>query len=98
MVAYLRISQGLDFRYIRDGSIQYYLVFNYRRVRIPSPWLSASGTVLRRKSMATLLHIDSSVFYGQASSSRSVAYAFRRAWEEQYPEGMVIYRDVAANP
>lgn len=48
--------------------------------------------------MATLLHIDSSVFYGQASSSRSVAEAFRRAWEEQYPEGVVIYRDVAANP
>jgi FMN-dependent NADH-azoreductase len=48
--------------------------------------------------MATLLHIDSSVFYGEASSSRSVTAAFRKSWEEQYPEGMVIYRDLAANP
>jgi FMN-dependent NADH-azoreductase len=48
--------------------------------------------------MATLLHIDSSVFPGEASSSRSVADAFRKAWEEQHPEGAVIYRDVAANP
>lgn len=29
--------------------------------------------------MATLLHIDSSVFPGEASSSRSVTNAFRRA-------------------
>ncbi|MFC5804480.1 FMN-dependent NADH-azoreductase [Streptomyces formicae] len=48
--------------------------------------------------MATLLHIDSSVFPGKASSSRSVADVFRRAWEEQHPEGAVIYRDVAADP
>ncbi|MFE9963338.1 FMN-dependent NADH-azoreductase [Streptomyces sp. NPDC005525] len=48
--------------------------------------------------MATLLHIDSSVFPGEASSSRSVADAFRKAWEEQHPEGTVIYRDVAAEP
>lgn len=48
--------------------------------------------------MATLLHIDSSVFPGEASSSRSVANAFRKAWEEQHPEGTVIYRDVAADP
>ncbi|MGW1888468.1 FMN-dependent NADH-azoreductase [Streptomyces sp. NPDC001970] len=48
--------------------------------------------------MATLLHIDSSLFPGEASSSRSVAAAFRKAWEEQHPEGTVIYRDVAANP
>ncbi|MFF2519727.1 FMN-dependent NADH-azoreductase [Streptomyces sp. NPDC058086] len=48
--------------------------------------------------MATLLHIDSSVFPGEASSSRSVADAFRRAWEEQHPEGTVIYRDLAAAP
>ncbi|MGP4008444.1 FMN-dependent NADH-azoreductase [Streptomyces sp. 4N124] len=48
--------------------------------------------------MATLLHIDSSVFPGEASSSRSVAAAFRTAWEEQHPEGAVIYRDLAANP
>jgi FMN-dependent NADH-azoreductase len=48
--------------------------------------------------MATLLHIDSSVFLAEASSSRSVANAFRKAWQEQHPEGTVIYRDVAANP
>ncbi|WP_028799959.1 FMN-dependent NADH-azoreductase [Streptomyces sp. 142MFCol3.1] len=48
--------------------------------------------------MTTLLHIDSSVFPGEASSSRSVAAAFRKAWEEQHPEGAVIYRDVAADP
>ncbi|WP_155056779.1 FMN-dependent NADH-azoreductase [Streptomyces blattellae] len=48
--------------------------------------------------MATLLHIDSSVFPGEASSSRSVAAAFRTAWEEQHPEGTVIYRDLASDP
>ncbi|MER5750075.1 NAD(P)H-dependent oxidoreductase [Streptomyces sp. NPDC002088] len=48
--------------------------------------------------MVTLLHIDSSVLPGEASSSRSVAAAFREAWEEQHPEGAVIYRDLAANP
>ncbi|MFB7446447.1 FMN-dependent NADH-azoreductase [Streptomyces mirabilis] len=48
--------------------------------------------------MATLLHIDSSVFPGKASSSRSVTDAFRRAWEEQHPQGTVIYRDLAAAP
>jgi FMN-dependent NADH-azoreductase len=48
--------------------------------------------------MATLLHIDSSVFPGEASASRSVAAAFRRTWEEQHPDGTVIYRDLAADP
>ncbi|MGW6735810.1 FMN-dependent NADH-azoreductase [Streptomyces sp. NPDC055013] len=48
--------------------------------------------------MATLLHIDSSVLPGEASSSRSVAAAFRTAWQEQHPEGAVIYRDLAADP
>ncbi|MGW2690556.1 FMN-dependent NADH-azoreductase [Streptomyces sp. NPDC001296] len=48
--------------------------------------------------MATLLHIDSSVFPGEASSSRSVTAAFRRTWEEQHPAGTVIYRDLAADP
>ncbi|MER5688872.1 hypothetical protein [Streptomyces sp. NPDC002205] len=38
--------------------------------------IPASGTDLRRKSMATLLHIDSSVVTGEASSSRSVADAW----------------------
>ncbi|WP_416982620.1 FMN-dependent NADH-azoreductase [Streptomyces sp. T028] len=48
--------------------------------------------------MATLLHIDSSVLPGEASSSRSVAGAFLKAWEEQHPEGTVIHRDLAADP
>ncbi|MFE9766859.1 FMN-dependent NADH-azoreductase [Streptomyces sp. NPDC005808] len=48
--------------------------------------------------MATLLHIDSSVFPGSASASRAVTDAFRKAWEEQHPEGTVLYRDLAANP
>ncbi|MCX5559087.1 FMN-dependent NADH-azoreductase [Streptomyces sp. NBC_00038] len=48
--------------------------------------------------MATLLHIDSSVFPGSASASRTVTDAFRKAWEEQHPEGTVIYRDLATNP
>ena len=33
--------------------------------------------------MATLLHIDSSVLPGEASSSRSVTAAFRKAWEDR---------------
>ncbi|MFE6623767.1 FMN-dependent NADH-azoreductase [Streptomyces sp. NPDC008086] len=48
--------------------------------------------------MATLLHIDSSVLPGEASSSRSVAAAFRKTWEEQHPDGTVIHRDLAADP
>ncbi|MBL1117760.1 NAD(P)H-dependent oxidoreductase [Streptomyces sp. 110] len=48
--------------------------------------------------MVTLLHIDSSVLPGEASASRSVAAAFRTAWEEQHPEGTVIHRDLAADP
>ncbi|MFI2428198.1 FMN-dependent NADH-azoreductase [Streptomyces sp. NPDC018955] len=48
--------------------------------------------------MATLLHIDSSVLPASASASRAVAETFRRTWEEQHPEGTVIYRDLAADP
>ncbi|MEU5375650.1 FMN-dependent NADH-azoreductase [Streptomyces sp. NPDC002387] len=48
--------------------------------------------------MATLLHIDSSVFSGEASASRTVADAFRKAWQEQHPDGTVVYRDLAAEP
>jgi len=48
--------------------------------------------------MATLLHIDSSVFPAGASASRAVADAFLKSWEEQHPEGTVIHRDLAANP
>jgi FMN-dependent NADH-azoreductase len=48
--------------------------------------------------MATLLHLDSSVFTGEASASRTVTAVFRRTWEEQHPDGTVIYRDLAASP
>ncbi|MEU9455912.1 NAD(P)H-dependent oxidoreductase [Streptomyces sp. NPDC048277] len=48
--------------------------------------------------MATLLHIDSSLLPGAASSSRAVTDAFRKAWQEQHPDGTVIYRDLAAEP
>ncbi|MFJ1974476.1 FMN-dependent NADH-azoreductase [Streptomyces sp. NPDC087903] len=48
--------------------------------------------------MATLLHIDSSVFTGEASASRAVTDAFRTTWQEQHPDGTVIYRDLAAHP
>jgi FMN-dependent NADH-azoreductase len=48
--------------------------------------------------MATLLHLDSSLWPESASSSRSVTALFRRAWEEQHPEGTVIHRDLAADP
>ena len=48
--------------------------------------------------MATLLHIDSSAFPDEASSSRSVTAAFRKTWEEQHPQGTVIYRDLDADP
>ncbi|MFF4957171.1 FMN-dependent NADH-azoreductase [Streptomyces sp. NPDC001222] len=48
--------------------------------------------------MATLLHLDSSVFPTSASASRSVTDTFRKAWEEQHPEGTVIYRDLSAEP
>ncbi|MFD0318729.1 FMN-dependent NADH-azoreductase [Streptomyces flavalbus] len=48
--------------------------------------------------MTTLLHIDSSVFQGEASASRAVAETFRRTWQEQHPDGTVIYRDLAKEP
>ncbi|MEU5545095.1 FMN-dependent NADH-azoreductase [Streptomyces sioyaensis] len=48
--------------------------------------------------MATLLLIDSSVFPEGGSASRSVTAAFRKAWEEQHPDGTVIHRDLAAAP
>ncbi|MCX4596746.1 NAD(P)H-dependent oxidoreductase [Streptomyces sp. NBC_01549] len=48
--------------------------------------------------MATLLHIDASVFPSGASSSRAVTGTFRTVWEEQHPQGTVIYRDLAVNP
>ncbi|MDT0342212.1 FMN-dependent NADH-azoreductase [Streptomyces litchfieldiae] len=47
--------------------------------------------------MATLLHIDSSL-NGEQSVSRAVTASFRKTWEEQHPEGTVIYRDLSAAP
>ncbi|MGP4109620.1 FMN-dependent NADH-azoreductase [Streptomyces sp. 4N509B] len=47
--------------------------------------------------MATLLHIDSSI-NGDRSVSRAVTQTFRQTWEEQHPEGTVVYRDLAADP
>src|SRR5687767_6524056 len=48
--------------------------------------------------MATLLHIDSSVWPREASASRDVAASFRETWEAEHPEGTVIYRDLATSP
>ncbi len=48
--------------------------------------------------VATLLHLDSAVFGGETSSSRSVTKAFVDAWREQNPGGIVIHRDLDANP
>ncbi|MEV8090663.1 FMN-dependent NADH-azoreductase [Streptomyces nigra] len=48
--------------------------------------------------MTTLLHIDSSVFPGERSASRTIANAFRQAWQDQHPDGVVIHRDLAADP
>ncbi|WP_328385749.1 NAD(P)H-dependent oxidoreductase [Streptomyces sp. NBC_00400] len=48
--------------------------------------------------MATLLLIDSSLSPEGGSASRSVTAAFRKAWEEQHPDGIVIHRDLAADP
>ncbi|MER5547872.1 NAD(P)H-dependent oxidoreductase [Streptomyces sp. NPDC002589] len=48
--------------------------------------------------MATLLHIDSSVLPTEASASRAVTESFRSHWQEQHPDGTVVYRDLAAQP
>jgi FMN-dependent NADH-azoreductase len=48
--------------------------------------------------MATLLHIDSSVFPAGASASRAVTDVFRTIWQEQHPDGAVVYRDLTARP
>ena len=47
--------------------------------------------------MATLLHIDSSAL-SQGSASREVTATFVAAWQEQHPDGTVVYRDLAATP
>ncbi|WP_369205336.1 FMN-dependent NADH-azoreductase [Streptomyces sp. PU-14G] len=48
--------------------------------------------------MATLLHIDSSLYPHEASVSRDVAASFRKAWEAEHPDGKVIYRDLGTDP
>ncbi|OEU90222.1 FMN-dependent NADH-azoreductase [Streptomyces abyssalis] len=48
--------------------------------------------------MATLLHLDSSVFPHDGSVSRDVGASFRKAWEAEHPDGTVVYRDLAADP
>jgi FMN-dependent NADH-azoreductase len=48
--------------------------------------------------MATLLHIDTSALPAGGSTSREVTQAFRDNWLAQHPEGMVVYRDLAAEP
>ncbi|TWD17664.1 FMN-dependent NADH-azoreductase [Streptomyces sp. T12] len=48
--------------------------------------------------MATLLHINSSVFPASASASRAVAETFRKTWLEQHPNATVIYRDLSVDP
>jgi FMN-dependent NADH-azoreductase len=48
--------------------------------------------------MATLLHLDSSIFPAGASASRAVTEVFRRSWLEQHPGGTVIYHDLTADP
>src|ERR1700751_4039604 len=46
--------------------------------------------------MATLLHIDSSPL--QSSISRELTAEFVRSWKSNNPNGIVIDRDLAANP
>jgi FMN-dependent NADH-azoreductase len=48
--------------------------------------------------MATLLHLDASIFPGEASASRTVTAAFADAWRAAHPEGTVVHRDLAADP
>lgn len=48
--------------------------------------------------MATLLHLDSSLFRHDGSVSRDVGASFRQAWESEHPDGTVVYRDLAADP
>jgi FMN-dependent NADH-azoreductase len=48
--------------------------------------------------MATLLHIDSSLFPDGSSASREVTATFVKNWREQHPGGTVVHRDLAADP
>ncbi|WFB88490.1 MULTISPECIES: NAD(P)H-dependent oxidoreductase [Streptomyces] len=48
--------------------------------------------------MATLLHIDSSLFPADASASRAVTRVFRETWQERNPGNTVVYRDLTLDP
>jgi FMN-dependent NADH-azoreductase len=48
--------------------------------------------------MPTLLHLDASLFPGEASASRTVTAAFVSAWRAAHPSSTVIHRDLAADP
>jgi FMN-dependent NADH-azoreductase len=48
--------------------------------------------------MPTLLHIDSSIWPAEGSTSKDVAATFRKEWEAQHPGGTVVYRDLATDP
>lgn len=48
--------------------------------------------------MPTLLHLDASLFPGEASASRTVTAAFAEAWRTAHPNSTVIHRDLAADP
>jgi FMN-dependent NADH-azoreductase len=48
--------------------------------------------------VATLLHIDASLFPGEASASRTVTATFADAWRQAHPDGTVVHRDLAADP
>jgi FMN-dependent NADH-azoreductase len=47
--------------------------------------------------MARLLHIDSSVF-SQNSVSKEVTATYRETWAAEHPGGLVVYRDLGAQP
>lgn len=47
--------------------------------------------------MATLLHIDSSPLYGR-SVSRQLSDAYVTQWKASHPDGIVLERDLNANP
>jgi FMN-dependent NADH-azoreductase len=48
--------------------------------------------------MPTLLHLDSSLFPLDGSTSRQVTETFVKTWLEQHPNGTVVRRDLAADP
>src|SRR5882724_4509343 len=47
--------------------------------------------------MQTLLHLDSSMRH-EGSRSRALSAHFAEAWQQAYPDGTVVYRDLAGDP